>query len=88
MMTSAMSAKEKINHAHGRTTNDYTPTMPGGKEEMAAINARREMLNVLAMPRNPGKPERKNHLAKVVNGYNVLMKRWHAEQAEMKGQLA
>ena len=61
-----MSAKEKINHAHGRNTNDYTPTMPGGKEEMTAINARREMLNVLALPRNPGKPQRKNHFAKVV----------------------
>lgn len=32
---------------HGRFTNDYSPTMPGSKQEQAAYNARREMMNQL-----------------------------------------
>lgn len=31
-----------------RATSDYTPTRPGSRAENAAINARREMINLIA----------------------------------------
>lgn len=34
--------------AHGRRTNDYSPTKVGSREYNAAVNARREMLNLFA----------------------------------------
>lgn len=33
---------------HTRATYDYTPTMPGSKDENAAIAARKEMMKVFA----------------------------------------
>lgn len=40
-----------------RTINDYSPTRPGSRAENRAINARREMMAVIAST-NPHKPTR------------------------------
>lgn len=41
-----------------RTINDYSPTRPGSRDENRAINARREMMALLASA-TPHKPARK-----------------------------
>lgn len=44
---------------HTRATSDYTPTMPGSKDENAAIVARKEMMKVFASREYKPKPTRK-----------------------------
>ena len=44
---------------HTRATSDYTPTMPGSKDENAAIVARKEMMKVFASRECKPKPSRK-----------------------------
>lgn len=42
-----------------RRTHDYSPTKKGSKEEQAAINARREMLNLMtSQPVEQEKPDK------------------------------
>jgi len=41
-----------------RLTHDYSPLLPGSKAEQAAINARREMMNVFSS-REPSKVARR-----------------------------
>lgn len=40
---------------NSRRTSDYSPTKPGSREENQAINARRELIAILASPRNSHK---------------------------------
>ena len=43
---------------HTRTTSDYTPTLKGSRDENAAFNARREMMNVFAASSVPRRRSR------------------------------